>query len=332
MKVNQIIGIIIVNLILNNLTAQDLVYSQFYAAPLVTNPALTGDFDGNIRVSANYRGQWDNIDDNSFLYSTPSLSFEASIPERNIAFGVVVINDQTNNKIFNTFEGGLSFAYTLGLEKFKLSMGLQGWYKHTYFDQSRIRQSILISEPNLAETFSGFDANAGFFATHSLANEKSSIFYGGAVHHLFAPVDQVSQSDQVQFTRPMRYTLQGGVSLNIKDLYQLIPSFLATYQNNFIQLNLGTNLGFHFMYDARDRPEGTIFGGVWLRSNELRMESIIPTLGIQYQRFKLAVSYDMTVSPLAAGSSARPNTYEISFSYILKNEFSRDYQCYSIRY
>ena len=46
--------------------AQDPAFSQFFASPLTLNPALTGKFNGTLRVAGNYRNQWPQI--NNALY------------------------------------------------------------------------------------------------------------------------------------------------------------------------------------------------------------------------------------------------------------------------
>ena len=43
---------------LQNVSAQDQRYSQYYAAPARVNPALAGVFDGAFRLGMNYRTQW----------------------------------------------------------------------------------------------------------------------------------------------------------------------------------------------------------------------------------------------------------------------------------
>lgn len=40
------------------LRAQDAHYSQYYHAPALVNPALTGIYRGDVRFMANYRSQW----------------------------------------------------------------------------------------------------------------------------------------------------------------------------------------------------------------------------------------------------------------------------------
>ena len=44
-----------------DVNAQDPHFSQFYASPLLLNPALTGAFPGNVRASGSYREQWPSI-------------------------------------------------------------------------------------------------------------------------------------------------------------------------------------------------------------------------------------------------------------------------------
>src|SRR5436190_24180956 len=41
--------------------AQDPNFSQFFVSPLTLNPALTGKFNGDVRVAGNYRDQWPEI-------------------------------------------------------------------------------------------------------------------------------------------------------------------------------------------------------------------------------------------------------------------------------
>src|ERR687890_2099287 len=54
--------------------AQDPHFSQFFASPLTLNPALTGKFDGELRVAGNYRNQWPTIN-RAFTTTTVSVDF-----------------------------------------------------------------------------------------------------------------------------------------------------------------------------------------------------------------------------------------------------------------
>ena len=62
----------------NDAFAQDPRFSQYNAAPQILNPAMTGLFNGNYRVSAIYRSQWRSIlgDEAVPLFRTFSGSFD----------------------------------------------------------------------------------------------------------------------------------------------------------------------------------------------------------------------------------------------------------------
>src|ERR1043165_10315821 len=56
--------------------AQDPNFSQFFASPLTLNPALTGKFNGVLRVAGNYRNQWPAVNN---AYITSTVSVDANI-------------------------------------------------------------------------------------------------------------------------------------------------------------------------------------------------------------------------------------------------------------
>jgi type IX secretion system PorP/SprF family membrane protein len=85
--------------------AQDPQFSQFFASPLTLNPALTGKFNGTIRVAGNYRNQWPQIN-NAFVTST--LSVDGNILPNKISageawgVGIMAMNDRTANGILTS--------------------------------------------------------------------------------------------------------------------------------------------------------------------------------------------------------------------------------------
>ena len=116
---NKILTGILLFLIVTNCMGQDFHFSQFYASPLTLNPALTGRFDGNMRFTGIYRTQWSGINTNTYLYQTPSASAEVNFFNNKASLGVLFLNDQTNDKTFNTLLGGLSFSYKILFEKLR---------------------------------------------------------------------------------------------------------------------------------------------------------------------------------------------------------------------
>src|ERR1700733_16253646 len=77
---------------------QGPAFSQFFASPLTLNPALTGKFNGVVRVAGNYRDQWPAID-NAFITSTASVDMPIlrnRLPENNtLGIGLMGMTDRT---------------------------------------------------------------------------------------------------------------------------------------------------------------------------------------------------------------------------------------------
>ncbi|HEY8690580.1 MAG TPA: type IX secretion system membrane protein PorP/SprF, partial [Chitinophagaceae bacterium] len=71
-----VLVIIVVFNFLSGANAQDPHFSQFFASPLTLNPALTGKFDGTLRVAGNYRNQWPAFNN---VYTTSTLNVDFSI-------------------------------------------------------------------------------------------------------------------------------------------------------------------------------------------------------------------------------------------------------------
>jgi type IX secretion system PorP/SprF family membrane protein len=99
--------------------SQDPNFSQFFASPLTLNPALTGKFDGAIRVAGNYRNQWPTIE-NAFVTQTVSVDF-ALLPKRipltdNMGAGLLAMSDVAGNGVLTTNYAGASFSYHKGMD------------------------------------------------------------------------------------------------------------------------------------------------------------------------------------------------------------------------
>ena len=71
-KIKLIVLLLAANSSGNFAAAQDLHFSQFMNAPLLTNPANTGFIpDGDYRIGINYRNQWASV--TAFPYKTMSV-------------------------------------------------------------------------------------------------------------------------------------------------------------------------------------------------------------------------------------------------------------------
>ncbi|RZK89439.1 MAG: type IX secretion system membrane protein PorP/SprF, partial [Pedobacter sp.] len=128
--------------------AQDNIYSQFYNAPIYLNPALTGQFEGDIRVNALYRNQWTGL---SGDFSYLSASADLNLQKLNSGVGLIFNRSSEGTAYLQKNNIALSYSYIIGGEDFTLSFGLQGgitnqklnWDRLVFGDQIDINAGII---------------------------------------------------------------------------------------------------------------------------------------------------------------------------------------------
>src|SRR3954470_22802373 len=112
--------------------AQDPHFSQFFASPLTLNPALTGKFDGSLRVAGNYRNQWPAFNN---VYTTSTMSVDFSILNRVLpetdtwGVGIIALTDKAGGGVLTDNFIGISTAYHKALNEdgfSQIGIGFQG--------------------------------------------------------------------------------------------------------------------------------------------------------------------------------------------------------------
>ncbi|MFK7934283.1 MAG: PorP/SprF family type IX secretion system membrane protein [Saprospiraceae bacterium] len=108
-------------LIISDLAAQDKHFSLFNMSPLTLNPANTGAFEGTVRLSGIYRGQWYGLS-SSNGFQTPAFSGDSPIlaigkKKRDwLGVGATIIQDNAGLFISDN-QFALSAAYHKSLDK-----------------------------------------------------------------------------------------------------------------------------------------------------------------------------------------------------------------------
>jgi type IX secretion system PorP/SprF family membrane protein len=119
----------------SKIDAQDKHFTQFYAAPLTLNPALTGAFEGRYRVATTYRDQWRSVLDQPIrTYALAAdLRFDApgrkKVKQDAIGLGMMFYNDKVSVIDFSTTQIAVSMSYhkSLGVDNRQfLTLGIQG--------------------------------------------------------------------------------------------------------------------------------------------------------------------------------------------------------------
>lgn len=304
------------------LKAQDPHFSQFFASPLTLNPALTGKFDGTVRVAGNYRNQWPAFNN---VYTTSTISvdfpiFKNKIPEYDTwGLGILALTDKAGSGVLTNNYLGLSTSYHKALDEDgfqQLGIGFQGTYGQKRLDNSKLYfedqltpygftgvTSDIFSTRNLVINY--LDVNAGILFTTS-TNETNNFYVGASMYHINRPKESFKGGT---WNIAPRTTLSAGGYFPLSDQITLHTSGIFQYQNGATETNIGGALAASFGTNG-DNP-GNVYLGSWYRFND----AIIPYLGLEYSGFRIGATYDINTSSLKAGSESRGGM-EISVIYI----------------
>lgn len=290
-------------------------FSQYYVYPAWLNPALTGAFDGDYRISGIYRSQWGNI---SSPFSTPALAADFTT-NKNSNFGVSVLNQTAGDGGYNYLTAHASYAYTgvrFGAQEYqRIVMGMQIGIIQRKFNPSKLtfgdqwnpitgyNPGATSAEVLTRTSATSFDANAGILYYDAEPGKKVNLFGGFAVAHLTRPDDQFSASGNARL--PMRLTFHGGARITLSDMLSLTPNILYLKQGTAQEKMAGA-------YARLIAAPGT---DLMLGANYRFKDALSPFVGFAHQNLVLGVSYDVNTSELGKMAHGS-NSFEISLSFI----------------
>jgi type IX secretion system PorP/SprF family membrane protein len=315
------------------LFAQDVHFSQWWAAPVAMNPAMTGNFNGSVRATFNYRNQWFLIP--TLNQVTPYQTFEASVDgvissqrmENNkFGLGIMFYNDKAGDGGLTTNSALASVAYHQAVDRYgrsHLSFGLQaGFVMEQITEQNLIFESQLDGygwNKNISngENFNSSpiiypDVNAGVMFT-SRPKDNLGFNFGVAAFHLSAPRESFLFDQNNRINR--RFVAHGGleISAGYDKQWTISPTILFMEQGQAVQFNYGVGAN----YQTNNENVG-IFGGAFARMNSGgSFDAAILNLGVEVWSTRIGLSYDINVSGLS-GASESQGAVEVSVVYIFK--------------
>jgi type IX secretion system PorP/SprF family membrane protein len=296
--------------------------------PMLRNPALSGIFNGDLRLSSAYRSQWGSI---SVPYITSALGIEYKLP----------VAKQSNS--FYTL--GLQLAYDkagdLSLKRTQISplvtyhQSLSN-YNDTYLSASIMAGSVMNRfDPSAARTDDQFvngayspsnvsaqffnntsksylDLSAGLVFSSSFGND-AHYYLGMVMFHVNSPNTSFFSSTSDQNLRS-KYILNAGLSAPINERDQLITYIDFYKQGGNNQLIGGflyeSTLINYTNYNDDENDALKISGGVFYRLND----ALIPSIKLQMHKFMAGFSYDINISQLRTASQLRGG-FELTLSF-----------------
>ncbi|SDR98171.1 type IX secretion system membrane protein, PorP/SprF family [Mucilaginibacter mallensis] len=302
-------------------------FSQYYAYPLWLNPALTGVFDGDIRIMANYKDQWATIN-NAYQTTAVSADFKAT---NKLSIGVNILDESAGSAGFNylTAYGSLSYVINVSDNNYKqVHFGVQAGIISRTFDINKLQlddqyNPLIGYDPSLPsnENFASngvsvFDAGAGIYYDDSDPAEAANIFGGVSLFHLNQPSDPFA-TESAKSSLPMRLTVHGGVRLAADEGIYFTPHFIYMRQQKAQEKDLGINSEFR-----ADNNNAFILGAMY-RFND----AAILDVGYHFSNTTIGLSYDLNTSALRTASNSQGGI-ELSISYVFRgNSVNRDVVC-----
>ncbi len=315
--------------------AQDPRFAQFYASPLNLNPAMTGVFEGQFRVVANYRELYGSI-----LGNEPFRTLSASFDTRHelnrtthAGFGVNLLRDAAGVSNFNRQTGAVSASLMKQLSGSRYRSGSQfliagaqlgvgqqdiNWNKLWFSNQyDEVNGAINFNDPsgeafveNSSNMYLDFNAGALWYA---LFDERQSIYFGAAIHHLNNP--NIAFLDQ-QSRLPSRWVVHMGGELPLNNELSILPAIAVMGQGQ----SMSTTAGANFRYTNREWRELAMRVGAWAHvvnrlESGFSMDAITATAILELEEWNLGFSYDITTSSLINANNGR-GAFEVSLIYI----------------
>lgn len=310
--------------------AQDPHFSQFFASPLTLNPALTGKFDGTLRVTGNYRNQWPTI---NRAFTTTTVSVDFPILQNMIGvndtwgIGLMGYSDQSANSALKFNYLTFSTAYHKGLDE-NGSQQIGAGFQATYSNMSLDPQKLTFEDQLTPFGFTGttsevftntsgnyFDLNAGVLYSGS-SSDRNHYYAGISMYHITRPKQSFTGS---YFILNPRTTFHAGGYFPIGDRLTMHTSGLFSTQAKANETVVGVALQIPVTDD--DKPT-SFYAGSWVRLND----AIIPYVGLEFGSFRFGATYDINTSDLKTASQSRGGI-EISLIYINRPSESRGLPC-----
>lgn len=311
-------------LLMQRAFAQDVHFSQFDAAPLYYNPALTGVDECHNRVYTNYKGQWNTY--TTFLASYDQHLEKVSLLGGEFGLGGLIVADYAGINNYGNTQVKImpSYHYNIIPGKLRLSTGLDA-----IFNLMSIAEDQIVMDDGIdlttGKTTAGHnvehtakfysDLGLGFNVQYSVT-PTIPINVGATFFHLFGSGGgglAVADSKQGNY---LRFSLNANALYPINTKLTLLPSFIYTNQKMYNEMNFGTYLKctvgeYTSIVDA-------LYVGSWYRWKDALI------FGLAFDKpvnknwmLQLGVSYDVTLSSYResnnwASGANRGDSFELS--------------------
>jgi type IX secretion system PorP/SprF family membrane protein len=346
MQIKNLLILIAAFWTLQHAVAQNIHFSQFNMSPQTLNPALTGAFQGTVRINGIYREQYRSAMTNgSDRFTTPSLSVDANIMRGLrrkdwISGGIMLFSDKAGSVSLSQNAFKLAAAYHLALDKKAttvlavgahygvVGVSLEGgsW---RFADEllsgmpSDDRANIGIQYDNGDVKTTAKDLDAGLLLSGKL-NKQMGYSLGFSMFHLLTPKYSLlngaaggtpnpggpTPSTNSAQDRPLRTTLHGQFNIQMNKALTFSPSFAFQTTRGQDEIILQGMFG----YKLDPKKDFALMYGLGYRFGE----GLHPMFGIKQKDLQVGLAYDINTKPRLNEVTRFRGGFEIAAAYIFR--------------
>lgn len=323
MRRSLTIYVALISLVLSYIqtSAQDHIYSQFFNAPVYLNPALNGQFNGDLRLNMIYRNQWSTIP-GDLTYLTASIDYQ--IPQFGGGIGLMFNRSNEGTAYLTKNSVSSTYSYSIGSDAYILSFGVQAGIANNKIDQTKLIFYDQIDAgmgfiPGSSSAITNLQYNNRFYFDSGAGINLvlGNLMLGGAVQHLNRPDVSFTGSKSLL---ALRTTAHGSYRISLGDSdYEsdgsyIIPSVVVYEHNKSVSMSGGLQF-----------KRQSMNAGVWYRSNKrdgndaLVVSLIFDLFTNSYkdEKIRIGISHDATTSKLnyanTSGTTEGSLSYETTF-------------------
>ena len=313
--------------------AQDIHFSQFYNAPLVLNPAMTGLMNYDVRVTANYRSQWESV---TVPYRTFAVAADASVMKGFLeddffGVGLMMLNDKAGDADLRTTQIQTSFAYSKSLNgdaNHYVSLGGQvgvvqrsiDFSQLTFdsqFDGDVLNANIGSGEELDRDQFAFTDFSAGL-AWYYVPTKMHSYYAGLSMAHLNEPNQSFFSDTRENLYRKL--TAHIGMEIDFNESLSFLPGAIFLMQGTHRELNVGGSFKFVLNPEEDHFNQIALYMGSTHRLNDAQVFA----MPLDYGTYGVGFRSDVNFSTLNRASNGRGGP-ELSVTYKANIFHDRNY-------
>ncbi len=307
--------------------SQDIHFSQFDGSLLNLTPGFTGFFNGDYRIGAIYRSQWQAV---PVPYSTFSMNGEARIKPKQFVKDMVGVGLLFNSDKAGDARYGITQLYAKGSYIFLgkadssllLSVGMNLGWCQVGFDYDKMTFDSQYDGVNYNKTtatgenfewskFNYADINMGAGVQYIL-NQKHRFTLGLGFHHLTNPVITYQGNRLSRLDFKMSNYLSYSTPINQK--VDIIAEALISKQAKNYEVIPHSSLKYYLNRD----DNRAVLAGLCFRTRD----AVVFRVGYTHKTLNSGIAYDINTSKFTAATNRR-GAFEIFVNYIIRRAPSK---------